>query len=155
MKRYKLIFEQVPYAVALTDNKGNIIGANEAMAKLLGAKTEELPGKNISYFTGKDYLKSLKNQVKQLSSTALTVRVDLRLGKKDGYGEAYFRICRLTEGKEKACLWVEAGLKSKALKFQGMVDNLPAAVMEDGYGGKYNLMPTTGWLNYLVIRNKR
>lgn len=83
-KRYQEVVRLTPNGV-VTHNKGNIIFANDAFIKLVGAKSfEELSGRNLIDFMHPEYHEMARDHVKQLNDNKIIDFVEQKLISLDG-----------------------------------------------------------------------
>jgi len=77
--RFRSIFERASIGIATADPEGNLIDANEALARMLGYSRQELKGMNIGQFTHPDDLARELVHLRQLASgESDSYRVDKR-----------------------------------------------------------------------------
>ena len=85
-KRYKNLFEQNPFAIAILNKKGAIVDCNPAAEGLLGYKKESIIGRhflNISIIQPKDY-ESVRKLFNKFINNKDVHRADLQIERKDG-----------------------------------------------------------------------
>ena len=81
--KYATIFNKAPNGISILDNKGLIVEVNERDCQMLGYRKEEMIGKHISYFFGKEYIDTFKKNFIQFLEKGYN-DLDVRLIKKDG-----------------------------------------------------------------------
>ena len=84
--RYRNLFESVPFAIALIDQKGKIIYCNPAVEPLLGYSIEELIGKEFRNLMAiqPDYLPMMLERFQRLLKGEILPPFDAQLYKKKG-----------------------------------------------------------------------
>ena len=81
--KYATIFNKAPNGISILDNKGLIVEVNERDCQMLGYRKEEMIGKHISYFFGKEYISAFKSKFKEFLVNGYS-DLDLKLIRKDG-----------------------------------------------------------------------
>jgi len=85
-EKYRYLFEDSPFAIALMDLKGNFIECNSYIEKIFGYKKEELLGKNFTALkiVPKEFLPMVLNGFKTLFKEETPIPKEIQLFKKDG-----------------------------------------------------------------------
>jgi len=85
-ERFRSAFENAPIGMAMTDLEGNILGANPAMARIVGRSTDDLNGRSVHDLTHPDDREASTAEMRRLVVNASDgYRIEKRYTHTDGH----------------------------------------------------------------------
>jgi len=98
-KRYRQLFDFLPYGGEVLDPKGNIIECSPSTARMLGYGRDELTGKHITTLLDKDSIAIFKNKFPQIIG-GKAVSAEIGMIRKDGRVLNILRAAQLLYGED-------------------------------------------------------